>query len=58
MSREERLEMIREHMETNMKYLMMGQDEKVERGDVWQIKGYCSTDCGEENDEKDDQKKD
>ena len=56
MGRETQLEKIREHMENNMKHLMMGQDEKVERADVWQIKGYCSTDCGEENEEKDDNK--
>ena len=52
MGREERLEEIREHMEKNMKHLMMGQEDQCIRADIWQIKGYCSTDCGEENDEK------
>ena len=41
-------------METNMKHLMMGNEDKVERADIWQIKGYCSTDCGEENDEREE----
>ena len=41
-------------METNMKHFMMGNEDKVERADIWQIKGYCSTDCGEENDEQDE----
>ena len=39
-------------MEKNMKHLMMGQEDQCIRADIWQIKGYCSTDCGEENDEK------
>ena len=52
--REVRLEEIREHMETNMKHMMLGNEGECERADVWQIKGYCSTDCGEENDDRDE----
>ena len=44
-------------MDSNMKHLIMGNEAKVERGEIWQQKGYCSTDCGEENDEKTDKKK-
>ena len=48
------MEEIREHMETNMKHMMLGNEAECERADIWQIKGYCSTDCGEENDDGDE----
>ena len=51
-SRIETLDLIKTHMEENMKYFMLGQDEKVKKADIWHQKGYYSTDCGEENDEK------
>ena len=38
-------------MENNMKNRLLGHETLIERGEIWQQKGYCSTDCGEDNDD-------
>ena len=57
MPRERKVEEIREHMERNMKHMILGNEDQLDRPEIWQVRGYYSTDCGEENDETEDKKK-
>lgn len=55
--REQIVSQIREHMETNMKHMILGNDELVKTPEVWQQYDYYSTDCMEENEDHEDKKK-
>ena len=55
--REEIIDDIKSNMEHNLKCLVLGTEDKIVHGDIWQQRGYCSTDCAEENDDEDPGKK-
>ena len=46
------IEKIRHKMELNMKYMLFGMKDKIDKPNIWQQEGFESSDCGEDNDDK------